>query len=138
MAFDFDDDLDYEKAIDESIASSRRMNENCIKLKDYFSELKRYKTDGIWDRKFQELVYGEVLFYILKNKSLYEKNEAVQDKLLVLSTNIEDMNNDELMSALKCLFDVVNPLGLGQIKNSSWTYRDLLGLAISKRLDLLF
>ena len=138
MAFDFDDDLDYEKAIDESIASSRRMNENCIKLKDYFSELKRYKTDGIWDRKFQELVYGEVLFYILKNKSLYEKNEAVQEKLLVLSTNIEDMNNDELMSALKDLDDVVTALGLGYIKSSNWTYHDLIGLAISKKMELLF
>lgn len=137
MAFDFDD-LDYKKAIDESIASSRRMNENCIKLKDYFSELKRYITNGIWDRKFQEVVYGEVLFYILKDKSLYEKNEAVQEKLLVLSTNIEVMNNDELMSALKDLDDVVTALDLGYIKNSTLTYRDLLGLAISKRLDLLF
>ena len=137
MAFDFND-LDYQKAIDEHNTSIRRMCENCIKLKDYFSELKRYKTDGIWDRKFQEVVYGEVLFYILKDKSLYEKNEAVQEKLLVLSTNIEDMNNDELMSALKCLDDVVTALGLGYIKNSSWTYHDLLGLAISKKMELLF
>ena len=137
MAFDFND-MDYKKAIDERIASNRRIQENCIKLKDYFSALKRYKTDGIWDRKFQEVVYGEVLFYILKNKSLYEKKEAVQEKLLALSTNIEDMNNDELMSALRCLYDVVTALGLGYIKNSTWTYRDLIGSAISKKMELLF
>jgi len=135
MAFDFEDE---KVGVGEYIASLKRIHENCIKLEDNFSELKRYKTDGIWDRKFQEVVYGEVLFYILKDKSLYEKDEAVQEKLLVLSTNIEDMNNDELMSALKDLDDVVTALGLGQIKNSSWTYHDLLGLAISKRLDLLF
>ena len=135
MAFDFEDE---KVGVGEYIASLKRIHENCIKLEDNFSELKRYKTDGIWDRKFQEVVYGEVLFYILKDKSLYEKNEAVQEKLLVLSTNIEDMNNDELMSALKDLDDVVTALGLGYIKNSTWTYRDLLGLAISKRLDLLF
>ena len=135
MAFDFEDE---KVGVGEYIASLKRIHENCIKLEDNFSELKRYKTDGIWDRKFQEVVYGEVLFYILKDKSLYEKNEAVQEKLLVLSTNIEDMNNDELMSALKDLDDVVTALDLGYIKNSTLTYRDLLGLAISKRLDLLF
>jgi len=131
MAFDFEDE---KVGVGEYIASLKRIHENCIKLEDNFSELKRYKTDGIWDRKFQEVVYGEVLFYILKDKSLYEKNEAVQEKLLVLSTNIEDMNNDELMSALKDLDDVVTALGLGYIKNSTWTYRYLIGLAISKKM----
>ena len=134
MAFDFDDE---KVGVDEYTASLKRIHENCIKLKDYFSELKRYKTDGIWDRKFQEVVYGEVLFYILKDKSLYKENEAVQEKLLALSTNIEDMNNDELMSALKDLDDVVTALGLGYIKNSTWTYHDLIGLAISKNLHLV-
>jgi hypothetical protein len=137
MAFDFDD-VDYDSVINEQIESNRRIHENCIKLEDYFSKLKRCKNDGIWDRKFQEVVYGEVLFYILKDKSLYEKNEAVQEKLLVLSTNIEDMNNDELMSALKDLDDVVTALGLGYIKNSSWTYHDLLRFAILKKMELLF
>ena len=133
MALDFDD-LDYEKANDEQIASINRKCENCKKLEGKILELEKIPLN----RKFQEVVYGEVLFYILKDKSLYEKNEAVQEKLLVLSTNIEDMNNDELMSALKDLDDVVTALGLGYIKNSTWTYRDLIGLAISKRLDLLF
>lgn len=133
MAFDFND-LDYQKVIDERTASTKRKRLNLNKLEKKILELEKIPLN----RKFQEVVYEEVLFYILKDKSLYEENEAAQEKLLVLSTNIEDMNNDELMSALKCLFDVVNPLGLGQIKNSSWTYRDLLGLAISKRLDLLF
>ena len=133
MAFDFDD-LDYGKAIDEHTASIKRKCENCKKLEEKILELEKIPLN----RKFQEVVYEEVLFYILKDKSLYEENEAVQEKLLVLSTNIEDMNNDELMSALKDLDDVVTALGLGQIKNSTWTYRDLIGLAISKRLDLLF
>lgn len=135
MAFDFENE---KVGNDERISSIRRMHENCKKLEDNFSELKRYITNGIWDRKFQEVVYGEVLFYILKDKSMYEKNEAVQEKLLVLSTNIEVMNNDELMSALKCLYDVVTALGLGYIKNSTWTYRDLIGSAISKKMELLF
>ena len=133
MALDFDD-LDYEKANDEQIASIKRKCENCKKLEEKILELEKIPLN----RKFQEVVYEEVLFYILKDKSLYEENEAVQEKLLVLSTNIEDMNNDELMSALKDLDDVVTALGLGYIKNSTWTYRDLIGLAISKRLDLLF
>jgi hypothetical protein len=133
MAFDFND-LDYQKVIDERAASTKRKCVNLNKLEKKILELEKIPLN----RKFQEVVYEEVLFYILKDKSLYEENEAVQEKLLVLSTNIEDMNNDELMSALKCLDDVVTALGLGYIKNSSWTYHDLLGLAISKRLDLLF
>ena len=60
MAFDFEDE---KVGAGEYIASLKRIHENCIKLEDNFSELKRYKTDGIWDRKFQEVVYGEVLFY---------------------------------------------------------------------------
>ena len=135
MAFDFENE---KVGVDERIASLKRIHENCIKLEDKFSELKRYITNGIWDRKFQEVVYGEVLFYILKDKSLYKENEAVQEKLLVLSTNIEVMNNDELMSALKDLDDVVTALGLGYIKSSNWTYHDLIGLAISKKMELLF
>ena len=132
MAFDFDE-LDYEKVIDERTASTKRKCVNLNKLEKKILELEKIPLN----RKFQEVVYEEVLFYILKDKSLYEENEAVQEKLLVLSTNIEDMNNDELMSALKDLDDVVTALGLGQIKNSSWTYHDLLGLAISKNLHLV-
>lgn len=131
MAFDFEDE---KVGIDERITSIKRKCENCKKLEEKILELEKIPLN----RKFQEVVYEEVLFYILKDKSLYEENEAVQEKLLVLSTNIEDMNNDELMSALKDLDDVVTALGLGYIKNSTWTYRDLIGLAISKRLDLLF
>ena len=134
MAFDFDDDLDYQKVIDERTASTKRKCVNLNKLEKKILELEKIPLN----RKFQEVVYEEVLFYILKDKSLYEENEAVQEKLLVLSTNIEDMNNDELMSALRCLYDVVTALGLGYIKNSSWTYHDLLGLAISKKMELLF
>lgn len=132
MAFDFND-LDYQKVIDERTASTNRKCVNLNKLEKKILELEKIPLN----RKFQEVVYEEVLFYILKDKSLYEENEAVQEKLLVLSTNIEDMNNDELMSALKDLDDVVTALGLGYIKNSSWTYRDLLGLAISKNLHLV-
>lgn len=132
MAFDFND-LDYQKVIDERTASTKRKCVNLNKLEKKILELEKIPLN----RKFQEVVYEEVLFYILKDKSLYEENEAVQEKLLVLSTNIEDMNNDELMSALKDLDDVVTALGLGYIKNSSWTYRDLLGLAISKNLHLV-
>ena len=133
MAFDFDSD-DYEKVLDELIESAKRKSVNLSKLEKKILELEKIPLN----RKFQEVVYGEVLFYILKDKSLYKENEAVQEKLLVLSTNIEDMNNDELMSALRCLYDVVTALGLGYIKNSSWTYHDLLGLAISKKMELLF
>ena len=133
MAFDFDSD-DYEKVLDELIESAKRKSVNLSKLEKKILELEKIPLN----RKFQEVVYGEVLFYILKDKSLYKENEAVQEKLLVLSTNIEDMNNDELMSALRCLYDVVTALGLGYIKNSSWTYHDLLDLAISKKMELLF
>ena len=133
MAFDFND-LDYQKVIDERTASRKRKRVNLNKLEKKILELEKIPLN----RKFQEVVYEEVLFYILKDKSLYEENEAAQEKLLVLSTNIEDMNNDELMSALRCLYDVVTALGLGYIKNSSWTYHDLLGLAISKKMELLF
>ena len=133
MAFDFND-LDYQKVIDERTASTKRKRENLNKLEKKILELEKIPLN----RKFQEVVYEEVLFYILKDKSLYEENEAAQEKLLVLSTNIEVMNNDELMSALKVLDDVVTALGLGYIKSSNWTYHDLIGLAISKKMELLF
>ena len=133
MAFDFDSD-DYEKVLDELIESAKRKSVNLSKLEKKILELEKIPLN----RKFQEVVYGEVLFYILKDKSLYKENEAVQEKLLVLSTNIEVMNNDELMSALKDLDDVVTALGLGYIKSSNWTYHDLIGLAISKKMELLF
>ena len=133
MAFDFDSD-DYEKVLDELIESAKRKSVNLSKLEKKILELEKIPLN----RKFQEVVYEEVLFYILKDKSLYEENEAAQEKLLVLSTNIEVMNNDELMSALKDLDDVVTALGLGYIKSSNWTYHDLIGLAISKKMELLF
>ena len=133
MAFDFND-FDYQKVIDERTASTKRKRVNLNKLEKKILELEKIPLN----RKFQEVVYEEVLFYILKDKSLYEENEAAQEKLLVLSTNIEVMNNDELMSALKDLDDVVTALGLGYIKSSNWTYHDLIGLAISKKMELLF
>ena len=133
MAFDFND-LDYQKVIDERTVSTKRKRVNLNKLEKKILELEKIPLN----RKFQEVVYEEVLFYILKDKSLYEENEAAQEKLLVLSTNIEVMNNDELMSALKDLDDVVTALGLGYIKRSNWTYHDLIGLAISKKMELLF
>ena len=127
MAFDFNNeefDLD-------DIEQTRKIVVDCAKMQE---RLEQYP----FDRKFQELVYGKILLLVLGKKEEFKYNNELTNKILELPIDVEKLTDDELMSALKDLDDVVTALGLGQIKNSSWTYHDLIGLAISKRLDLLF
>ena len=53
MAFDFEDE---KVGVGEYIASLKRIHEKCIKLEDNFSELKRYKTDGLWGSSILQLL----------------------------------------------------------------------------------
>ena len=80
MAFDFDD-LDYKKVIDERTASTKRKFVNLNKLEKKILELEKNPLN----RKFQEVVYEEVLFYILKDKSLYEDAEVSLTTIEVLT-----------------------------------------------------
>lgn len=130
MAFDYDN-VDFN--FDGQIEGSKRKVQNMEKLE----EIKDNLAGFLFERKFQELVYTKVLLLILESKKLYEDNEELQEKLLALPTYSENLSDDELTSALKQLDVVIQDLNIGYIKNTTWTYCDLLGVAISKNLHIV-
>jgi len=128
MAFDFNNE---EFELDDIIEQKRKIVVDCAKMQE---RLEQYP----FDRKFQELVYGKILLLALGKKEEFKYKNELTNKILGLPIDVEKLTDDELMSALKGLYDVATALNFGCIKNSSWTYRDLIGLAISKTLDLVF
>ena len=128
MAFDFNNE---EFELNDTIEKTRKIVVGCAKMQE---RLEQYP----FDRKFQELVYGKILLLVLCKKEEFKYNNELTNKILELPIDVEKLTDDELMSALKGLYDVATALNFGCIKNSSWTYRDLIGLAISKTLDLVF
>ena len=128
MAFDFNNE---EFEFNDTIEQERKIVVDCAKMQE---RLEQYP----FDRIFQELVYGKILLLVLGKKEKFKYNNELTNKILELPIDVEKLTDDELMSALKGLYDVVTALNFGYIKNSSWTYRDLIGLATSKTLDLVF
>lgn len=128
MAFDFNNE---EFELNDTIEQERKIVVDCAKMQE---RLEQYP----FDRIFQELVYGKILLLVLGKKEKFKYNNELTNKILELPIDVEKLTDDELMSALKGLYDVVTALNFGYIKNSSWTYRDLIGLATSKTLDLVF
>ena len=128
MAFDFNNE---EFEFNDTIEQERKIVVDCAKMQE---RLEQYP----FDRIFQELVYGKILLLVLGKKEEFKYNNELTNKILELPIDVEKLTDDELMSALKGLYDVVTALNFGYIKNSSWTYRDLIGLATSKTLDLVF
>lgn len=128
MAFDFNNE---EFDLGDNIEQTRKIDVDCAKMQE---RLEQYP----FDRKFQELVYGKIVLLVLGKKEEFKYNNELTNKILELPIDVEKLTDDELMSALKGLYDVATALNFGYIKNSSWTYRDLIGLAISKTLDLVF
>ena len=128
MAFDFNNE---EFEFNDTIEQERKIVVDCAKMQE---RLEQYP----FDRIFQELVYGKILLLVLGKKEEFKYNNELTNKILELPIDVEKQTDDELMSALKGLYDVVTALNFGYIKNSSWTYRDLIGLATSKTLDLVF
>lgn len=128
MAFDFNNE---EFEFDDTIEQERKIVVDCAKMQE---RLEQYP----FDRIFQELVYGKILLLVLGKKEKFKYNNELTNKILELPIDVEKLTDDKLMSALKGLYDVVTALNFGYIKNSSWTYRDLVRLATSKTLDLVF
>ena len=128
MAFDFNNE---EFDLNATIKQRRKIVVDCTKMKE---RLEQYP----FDRKFQELVYGKILLLVLGKKKEFEYNNELTNKILELPIDMGKLTDNELLAALENLKEIVGRLGLGYIKSSSWTYQDLIGLAISKTLDLVF
>ena len=126
MAFDFNNE-----EFDLDVEQTRKIVVDCAKMQE---RLEQYP----FDRKFQELVYGKILLLVLGKKEEFKYNNELTNKILELPIDMGKLTDNELLAALENLKEVVGHLGLGCIKNSSWTYQDLIGLAISKTLDLVF
>lgn len=128
MAFDFNNE---EFDFDDTIVQVGKIVVDCAKMQE---RLEQYP----FDRIFQELVYGKILLLVLGKKEEFKYNNELTNKILELPIDMGKLTDNELLAALENLKEVVGHLGLGYIKNSSWTYQDLIGLATSKTLDLVF
>ncbi len=128
MAFDFNNE---EFEHDDSIEQTRKIVVDCTKMQE---RLEQYP----FDRQFQELVYGKILILVLGKKEEFKYNNELTNKILELPIDMGKLTDNEMLSALEKLKEIVGHFGWGYIKNSSWTYQDLIGLAISKTLDLVF